>query len=228
MGVHTKTSPPEINDALAQWERPFYLPTWAQLLTAAPRAYSRDVQIFGQQEPAEYLYKVVSGAVRTLSLLRDGRRHVAAFYLAGDFFGYDGDNIHTLSAEAVCDAKILVIKRTVLAVLAEHDKDIADRLRDMTSGELARAQARVTLLIKNSSERVAVFLLEMADRSPKTKSIELLMSRGEIADHLGLTIETVSRSFAKLEATKAIARSGRHHVKVRNRAALERISAASA
>ena len=152
---------PEISGALAHSERPFYLPTWAQLLTAAPRTYSRDVQIFGQQEPAEYLYKVVSGAVRTLSLLRDGRRHVAAFYLAGDFFGYDGNNIHTLSAEAVCDAKILVIKRSVLAVLAEHDKDIADRLKDITSGELARAQARVTLLIKTSSERIADFLLEM-------------------------------------------------------------------
>ena len=226
MGAHTKTSSPEINGALAHSERPFYLPTWAQLLTAAPRTYSRDVEIFGQQEPAEYLYKVVSGAVRTFSVLRDGRRHIAAFYLAGDFFGYDGHNIHTLSAEAVCDAKILVIKRTVLAVLAEHDKDIADRLRDMTSGELARAQARVTLLIKNSSERVAVFLLEMADRSP-TKSIELPMSRAEIANHLGLRVETVSRTFVKFEAINAIARLGVRHVKVRDRTALERIAAAS-
>ena len=58
MGVHTKTTSPEINGALAHSERPFYLPTWAQLLTAAPRTYSRDVQIFGQQEPAEYLSKL--------------------------------------------------------------------------------------------------------------------------------------------------------------------------
>jgi CRP/FNR family nitrogen fixation transcriptional regulator len=228
MGVHTKTSLPEINGAPSRSERPFYLPTWAQLITAAPRTYFHDVQIFGQQEPAEYLYKVVSGAVRTFCVLRDGRRHIAAFYLAGDFFGYEGNDRHALSAEAICDAKILVIKRSVLAVLAEHDKDIAGRLRDITSGELARAQARVTLLIKTSSERVADFLLDMADRSPKTKSIELLMSRAEIADHLGLTIETVSRTFAKLEATNAIARSGLRHVKLRNRAVLERISTASA
>ena len=86
MGVHTKTSLPEINGAPSRSERPFYLPTWAQLLTAAPRTYSRDVEIFGQQEPAEYLYKVASGAVRTFCVLRDGRRHVAEFYLAGDFF----------------------------------------------------------------------------------------------------------------------------------------------
>ena len=116
----------------------------------------------------------------------------------------------------------------MLTVLAEHDKDIAGRLSDITSGELARTQGCVTLLIKTSSERVADFLLNIADRSPKTKNIELLMSRAEIADHLGLTIETVSRTFAKLEATNAIARSGLRHVKLRNRAVLERISTASA
>ena len=166
MGVHTKTSSPKITSAFAHSKRRFSLPTWAQLLAAAPRAYGRDVEIFGQQEPADCLYKVVSGAVRTFSVLRDGRRHIAGFYLAGDFFGLEANSRHALSAEAICNSKILVIKRSVLAVLAEHDKDIARRLRDMMSGELGRAQAHVTLLIKTSCERVADFLLEMADRSP--------------------------------------------------------------
>ena len=91
-----------------------------------------------------------------------------------------------MSAETICNSKILVIKRNVLTVLAEHDKDIARRLRDMMNGELGRTQAHVTLLIKTSSERVADFLLEMADRSPETNEIELPMSRQEIGDHLGL------------------------------------------
>ena len=86
MGVHTKTSSPKITSAFARSKRRFSLPTWTEVLAAAPpKIYGRDVEIFGQQEPAEYLYKVVSGAVRTCSVLRDGRRHIAEFYLAGDF-----------------------------------------------------------------------------------------------------------------------------------------------
>jgi CRP/FNR family nitrogen fixation transcriptional regulator len=223
MGVHTKTSP-EVIGAFADSERPFSLPTWAQILAAAPRVYGRDVEIFGQQEPADCLYKVVSGAVRTFSVLRDGRRHIPGFYLAGDFFGFEANGRHALSAEAICDAKLLVIKQSVLAVLAEHDKDIARRLRGMMGGELGRAQVHVTRLIKTSSERVADFLLEMADRSPKANEIELPMSRQEIADHLGLTIETVSRTFAKFEAVAAIELPSSRHVTLRNRDALEHIS----
>ena len=169
MGVHTKTSSPNIIRALARTKRRFSLPTWAEIIAAAPpKPYRRGVEIFGQQEPAEYLYKVVSGAVRTCSVLRDGRRHIAGFYLAGDFFGLNTEGRHALSAEAICNSEILVIKRSVLMALAEHDKDIARRLRDLMNGELGRTQAHVTLLIKTSSERVASFLLEMADRAPTT------------------------------------------------------------
>jgi CRP/FNR family transcriptional regulator, nitrogen fixation regulation protein len=223
MGVRTKTSP-KITGAFAHSKRRFSLPTWAQLIAAAPRTYSRDVEIFGQQEPADCLYKVVSGAVRTFSVLRDGRRHIAGFYLAGEFFGLEANNSHALSAEAICNSKILFIKRSALAVLAEHDKDIARRLADMMSGELGRAQAHVTLLIKTSSERVAAFLLGMASRSPKANDIELPMSRQDIADHLGLTIETISRTFTKFQADAVIGLPNSRHVTLLNRATLERIS----
>ena len=222
MGVHTKTSP-KITSALAHSKRRFSLPTWAHILAAAPKAYRCDAEIFGQQEPADCLYKVVSGAVRTFSVLRDGRRHIAEFYLAGDFFGLETNSTHALSAETICNSEILVIKRNVLTALAEHDKDIARCLSDMMNGELGRTQAHVTLLIKTSSERVASFLLEMADRSPETSEIELPMSRQEIGDHLGLTVETVSRTFAKFEAVNAISRLDARHLKLR-RAALKDIA----
>ena len=91
------------------------------------------------------------------------------------------------------------------------------------NGELGRTQAHVTLLIKTSSERVASFLLEMADRSPETSEIELPMSRQEIGDHLGLTVETVSRTFAKFEAVNAISRLDARHLQLR-RAALKDIA----
>ena len=227
MGVHTKTFPPEITGAFANSKRRFSLPTWAELLAAAPRAYGRDVEIFGQHEPADCLYKVVSGAVRSFSVLRDGRRHIARFYLAGDFFGLEASNRHALSAEAICKSKILVIKRSVLAVLAESESDIAHRLSDLMSDELGRAQVDVTLLIKTSSERVATFLLDMADRSPDKNAIELPMSRQEIADHLGLTIETISRTFAKFSHAAVIGLPNSRRVTLHDRAALERIYASA-
>jgi len=219
MGVHTKTSSPKITSAFARSKRRFSLPTWAEIIAAAPpKPYGRGAEIFGQQEPAEYLYKVVSGAVRTCSVLRDGRRYIAAFYLAGDFFGLEANITHALSAETICNSEILIIKRNVLTVLAEHDKDIARRLSDMMNGELGHAQAHLTLLIKTSSERVAGFLLEMADRSPTVDEIELPMSRQEIGDHLGLTVETVSRLFSLFEAINAISRAGARHVTLRRKA----------
>ena len=112
----------------------------------------------------------------------------------------------------------------MLAVLAEHDKDIARHLSDMMGGELGRAQARVTLLVKTSCERVADFLLEMSDRTPATNEIKLPMSRQEIADHLGLTVETISRTFTKFEDAAAIGRPNSRRVTLFDRAALERFS----
>ena len=100
---------------------------------------------------------------------------------------------------------------------------MARRLNDMMGGELGRAQAHVTLLIKTSSERVADFILEMADRTPATNEIELPMSRQEIGDHLGLTIETISRTLAKFQDAAVIGLPNSRHVTLLNRVAGERI-----
>src|SRR6516162_4706692 len=87
-------------------------------LMGAMMAYSPNSEIFGENEPADYLYKVVSGSVRTYKILSDGRRQVSGFYLPGDIFGLEFADEHTFSAEAVADAKVMVVKRGAIAAIA--------------------------------------------------------------------------------------------------------------
>jgi CRP-like cAMP-binding protein len=194
-------------------------------LMGAPMPFVRNAEIYGENEPAEYLYKVVSGSVRTYKVLNDGRRQIGAFYLPGDVFGLEVGDEHTFSAEAIVNSKVLVIKRSALVSLAARDNETARKLWTMTAGELQRVQAHILLLIKTAQERVAGFLLEMAARVPVGNEIDLPMSRQDIADYLGLTIETVSRTLTQLENTAAIAVPSSRHIVLRNRAALNRLNA---
>jgi CRP/FNR family transcriptional regulator, nitrogen fixation regulation protein len=190
-------------------------------LMGAMMNYPRDAEIFGENEPADYLYKVVSGTVRTYKILSDGRRQVSGFYLPGDIFGLEFADEHTLSAEAISDAKVLVVKRSALNTLAGRDPGVAQQLFALTGRELHRVQDRILLLIKNARERVASFLLEMAERASENNTIELPMSRQDIADYLGLTIETVCRTLSALESASAIEVSASsRRIVLRDRAAL--------
>ena len=193
-------------------------------LMGAVVSYPRNVEIFGENEPADYLYKVVSGSVRTYKILSDGRRQIGGFYQVGDIFGLEFADAHTLSAEAITDAKVLVIKRSMLAALAERDATIGRELYALTAGELRRAQERILLLIKSAQERVASFLLEMAARATPGNAIELPMSRQDIADYLGLTIETVSRTLTSLESAATIEVPSSRRIVLRNRVALSRLN----
>jgi CRP/FNR family transcriptional regulator, nitrogen fixation regulation protein len=170
----------------------------------APMSFTRNAEIYGEGEPADYLYKVVSGTVRTYKVLSDGRRQIGAFYMPGDVFGLETSDEHTFSAEAIADTKVLVIKRSALVALAQRDGEVARQLWALTGLELSRVQDHILLLIKTAQERVAGFLLEMADRASNGNSVELPMSRQDIADYLGLTIETVSRTLTTLENAAAI------------------------
>ncbi len=194
-------------------------------LMGAPMPFARNAEIFGENEPAEYLYKVVSGSVRTYKVLNDGRRQIGAFYLPGDVFGLEIGEVHTFSAEAITDSKVLVFKRSALVNLASRDNEVARELWTMTASELQRVQEHILLLIKTAQERVAGFLLEMATRVSAGNGIDLPMSRQDIADYLGLTIETVSRTLTQLENTAAIAVPSSRHIVLRNRAALSRLNA---
>jgi CRP/FNR family nitrogen fixation transcriptional regulator len=193
-------------------------------LPAALLPFGRDTEIYGENEPAEYLYKVISGAVRTYKILTDGRRQIQAFHLPGDVFGFEFENEHTLSAEAIIESRILVVKRSAIGALAARDNDAAHQLWALTARELQRVQRHVTLLIKTAQERVVSFLLEMADRVPSGNAVELPMSRQDIADYLGVTIETVSRTLSGLETAATIELPSSRRIVLRNHDALSRLN----
>ncbi len=182
--------------------------------------FPRRTEIYGEKQPSEHVYKVLSGAVCTYKLLIDGRRQVDAFYLPGDVFGLDFNKERTLSAKAVVDCRILVIKRSALTALVTHDNKVARQLWAFTAAELKHAQDHMILLIKTAEERVVAFLLEMAERSNDHLEIDLPMTRQDIADYLGLTIETVSRTLTQLQANAAISVPSSHRIILRKPAAL--------
>jgi CRP/FNR family transcriptional regulator, nitrogen fixation regulation protein len=160
----------------------------------------------------------------THKILSDGRRQVGGFYLPGDVFGLEFADEHTFSAEAIADAKVVVVKRSAITALAGRDPAIGRELFALTGRELRRAQDRVLLLVKSAQERVASFLLEMAERAGAGNTIELPMSRQDIADYLGLTIETVSRTLTGLESAATIEVPASRRIVLRNRSALSRLN----
>lgn len=161
--------------------------------------YKKGKEIFGEKEPAEYVYQVKLGAVRSYKLLSDGRRQIGAFHLAGDIFGLENGIAHRFTAEAVVDTTVLLIKRQSLEMVAESDAMVAKNLLGMTTTNLQHAEDHMLLLgRKTSLERVAAFLIEMDKRLTAAGVLALPMSRRDIADYLGLTLETVSRAISHL------------------------------
>ena len=202
------------------------LDRWMQLIGSVTY-YPRRVQIVHEDEAADRLYKVISGTVCTYKVLSDGRRQIGGFYLAGDIFGLESGEGHTLAAETITNAKVLVIRKSLLASLASRNAALTGHLLSLTARELAHVQERVLLLSsKSAQERVVGFLLEMSKRgSSSGNSVDLPMSRQDIADYLGLTIETVSRTLTQLEGKAAIELPSSRRVCLCNRAALQRLNA---
>jgi CRP/FNR family nitrogen fixation transcriptional regulator len=161
--------------------------------------YKKGIEIYGEKEPADYVYQVKNGAVRSYKLLSDGRRQIGAFHLAGDIFGLENGGAHRFTAEAIVDTTVRLIKRRSLELVAESDAMVARNLLSMTSNNLQHAEDHMLLLgRKTSLERVAAFLLEMDKRLTAADVMALPMSRRDIADYLGLTLETVSRALSRL------------------------------
>lgn len=161
--------------------------------------YRRGGEIFGEGEPAKYVYQVIEGAARSYKLLSDGRRQIGAFHLSGDIFGLENGNAHRFTAELIVDTTVRLVKRASLAHVAENDATVARDLLNMTATNLRHAEDHMLLLgRKTSLERVAAFLLEMDSRLTAAGVMALPMCRRDIADYLGLTLETVSRALSIL------------------------------
>jgi CRP/FNR family nitrogen fixation transcriptional regulator len=185
----------------------------------APSSYARNVEIFGEGEPADYIYKIVSGCVRAFHTFDNGRRQLVALYLAGDIFGLDARDLHTISTEATAPSMIRVIKRKALMVRG-GDMAMTKHLMDLTALELRRARSHNLLLLKGAQDRVVGFLREIAQSGPSQSEIDLPMTRRDIADYLGLTIETVSRTLTRLETGEAISLPNPWRVVLRDPTAL--------
>lgn len=176
--------------------------------TPAPTCYSAGAEIYAQGEKAGHLYQVAFGAVRVYRLLADGRRQISAFHLAGEVFGFEADGTHHFFAEAIGATGIRALR-----LAAAHD--LSRALLPLALQGLVRAQEHLLVLGRQSAaERVAAFLLDMAERQGGLPRFDLPMSRMDIADYLGLTIETVSRVLTKLKDKGIIRLPGLRSVEI--------------
>jgi CRP/FNR family nitrogen fixation transcriptional regulator len=181
--------------------------------------FARDQEVFGEGEPADKVYKVVAGAVRAFRLLADGRRQICDFFLPGDVFGVEAGPDRRVTAEALADTVLIVARRSVLA--EDTDPGAARSLWALAMADLRRSQDHaLTLGRRSASERVAAFLIDMANRLGTADALELPMSRQDMADYLGLTIETVSRTITDLQADGMIKLTACRKIQLRRPRAL--------
>lgn len=186
----------------------------------------RDREIHGQGDDAAWCYRVISGCVRVVNLMEDGRRQISEFLMPGDTLGFDALATYDFAAEAVSDVVLRRYPRRMVEALAERNIALGRRLRDVIATSLRMAHTQLVLLgRKTASERISSFLLEMVERLPqaRTNVLELPMSRTDMADHLGLTIETVCRVLAHLRRDGTIA-IDRTSITIRNGAALQQMA----
>jgi CRP/FNR family transcriptional regulator, nitrogen fixation regulation protein len=189
-------------------------------------SYRKDEEIYGEDEPAEYVYQVISGAVRSYRLMSDGRRQIGAFHLPGDVFGLESGDTHRLATEAIIDTTVRLVKRRSLEKAADTDAKLAHKLWAITAGELRHAEDHMLLLgRKTAMERVATFLLEMDRRLAVAGMMALPMCRRDIGDYLGLTLETVSRTLSQLHTRGILGFSGARQIQLRGRDRLRTMEA---
>ena len=186
-------------------------------------AFAKDEEIYGQDEDADLIYRVISGAVRTTRVMSDGRRQIGGFYYSDDMFGVEANGHHRFSAEALSDCIVLVAKASTLRAVA-GDEAFGRMTWAATNRELDRTQDHLLLLgRKTAAERVASFLMDLANRRA-TESVTLPMGRQDMADYLGLTIETVSRMLTQLQSALVVEFAGARSFKISNRCALARMA----
>ncbi len=163
-----------------------------------PVLFAPGEEIYAQGERTDSLYRVEFGAVRLYRLLADGRRQISSFYLAGEVFGFETGGVHHFFADAIGLTGLRALPRS-------GSREFADEIMESALRCLVRSQEHLLVVGRqNAIERIAAFLIDMGDRQGGLEQMELPMSRTDIGDYLGLTIETVSRVLSKLRAEGVI------------------------
>jgi CRP/FNR family transcriptional regulator, nitrogen fixation regulation protein len=192
---------------------------WA--LRRGPISFRRNNVIACEGDSADYIFMVASGVVRTCKIFQNGERAVVAFYLPGDLLGW-ADKTRSLSIEAASNATVLLFKRTSLLSMAMRNSKVARLLLDLATSELQRAQEHATLINRSAKSRLLHFLSDLSRRSGKRDAIGLPMPHQDIADHLGLTIETLSRTITHLQQCGLVSRDGPHAITLHDARLLSR------
>jgi CRP/FNR family nitrogen fixation transcriptional regulator len=195
------------------------------LVIGVRMTYRQGEEIFAQEEEADLIYRIIRGAVRTTRLQSDGRRQIGDFYYPGDFFGIEAGGEHRFSAEALGDCEIMVVKRAALGQYGAEGERLERMIWAETARQLVRTQEHLMVLGRKSAcERVACFLVDMADRFGG-EFTTLPMGRQDMADYLGLTIETVSRMVTQLQVEGLVEFASCRRFRIARRSALADLAA---
>jgi CRP/FNR family nitrogen fixation transcriptional regulator len=192
-------------------------------LQRGPIRFHRNNVIACEGDAADYLFLVVSGVVRHCKTFENGSRRIVAFYLPGDLFGWSNAE-HELSVEAAADAMVLFIRRAGLLSIASRESRVASLLLASATNDIRRSQEHALLMSRRATCRVATFLAELWTRSGKPKCLDLPVSHRDIAEYLGITIETVSRIITGMERSGLISRVSARRLIIRNEIALEHLT----
>lgn len=185
--------------------------------------------LFFEGDPADAVFTLTSGSVRLSKLLADGRRQIAGFLFPGDFLGLTVNDAHLFTAESIEPAELCRFPRARFEAFLDDHPQMERRLFALAAHELAASRLQVVLLgRKTATERVASFLLMLASRcrheGAVVDEIRLPMTRTDIADFLGLRIETVSRELTLLKTQRLIRITGTHSIQLLDKAALKALA----
>jgi ATP-dependent metalloprotease FtsH len=217
-------------------------------LTGAAMAFERNVEVYGEGEASDYVYKVISGTVRTYRVLSDGRRQISGFHLSGDVFGIEFGEEHSCSAEAVVDSSILVVRRSLVFKMAERNSEVARRLWSLTATELQRSQQHVGVILLAATNRPEILdpallragrfdrqvLVDRPDRKGRLDILKVHVRKVQLAPGLnldavaGLTTGFTGADIANLVNEAAIIATRRNGIAISLddfTAAIERIVA---
>ena len=189
--------------------------------------FARGETIFNEGDSAEYAYKVASGAVRLCKHMPDGRRQIAQFLFAGEFFSFMDLKEHSFSAEAVNDVVLLCYPQKQIERLGEERLTLRKRFAALLARRVRDIQNHLVMLGRQTAkERVAAFLLHVIEHTGIDKSgvMELPMSRQDIADYLGLTIETVCRVLSAMKRNGLVGIPNLHQLVIKKPAVLAELA----